>query len=147
MKTQTNYSSYILPLGILAISYFVLKRIGLIKDSAEEKTKTSQLLSIYWNPNYLKEAAKKNSTKVITQAGANLLADTIYKSKGIFNDNEELFFSAIKEFRYKTQVSQVAEIFRTKYKKDLAAYIQSFLNEKELTQVYTYTDNLPSGII
>jgi hypothetical protein len=143
---KTDYSQYILPIGAIILIAGVLKRFGLLKDTQQEKTEQQQLFSNYFSPNYLQQLYKQGGkTALMTQAKANEVAERIYRSKGFFNDDEGMLYSAIKAFKYKSQVSQVAGVFYVKYKKDLAQYLQSFLNDKELQSVFDYTDNLPTG--
>ena len=139
---KQDYSQYILPVGILFLAYMALKRFGIVKDTAAEQTEQKQLFSDYFSPNFLRN---KRNVKLFSQDGAQYVAAEIFKSKGVFNDDENRLWAAIKNFRYKTQVSQVAGIFANTYKKDLAAYLNSFLNQNELERLYSFTNNLPTG--
>lgn len=145
MKQNTDYSAYILPVGILLLSYTVLKRIGIIPDKTKEQTETAQLFKDYFSPDYLRQLRKKYKVMIFSPTGAGYIAQQIFEAKGTFNDDEGKLFAAIKAILYKTQVSQIAEIFANKYKKDLAQYLGTFLNAEELQRIYNYFDNLPGG--
>lgn len=144
--SKTDYSSYILPVGIMLILYGAAKKFGLIKDAQQEQQQQAQLFAEYFSPNYyLNLKKKKGSVKSYTDQGAKYLAQQFYKSKGVFNDDEGMLYSAVKALQYKTQVSRIALEFNRIYKKDLAQYLSTFLGETELKRIYDYTNNLPTG--
>lgn len=148
MAEKNDFSGYILPVGIIGLLYFVASKFGLIPDKQKEQRETGQLFADYTNPRYLQELLKKpGKTALLTQASAQKLAEMIYKSKGIFNDDEEQLYQVVKAFKYKSQISQVAGNFAAMYKKDLAAYLQSFLNENELSKIFDFWQKLPTGKI
>ena len=143
---QKDYSSYILPIGALVIAYLVLRRFGIVKDTQKETTETGQLFKDYFSPNFLQSLYSRGGRiQLLTQQQADQIATDLYKSKGIFNDDEQQLYGTIKRFKYQSQVSQAAGVFFKKYKKDLASYLSTFLNETELGRVYNYLDNLPVG--
>ena len=143
---KNDYSTYILPIGGLVLLYFVLQRFGLVKDTVKQQTESEQLFKNYFSPTYLQQLMKQGGrTALMTQNDVARQVKDLYDSKGIFNDDETKLYGAIKRFKYKSQISQVADAFNKKYNKDLAFYLNSFLNESELSRVYDFTDNLPSG--
>ena len=143
---QRDYSSYILPIGALVIAYLVLKRFGIVKDTQKETTETGQLFKDYFSPNFLQSLYSRGGRiQLLTQQQADQIATDLYKSKGIFNDDEQKLYGTIKRFKYQSQVSQAAGVFFKKYKKDLASYLSTFLDETELGRVYNYLDALSVG--
>ena len=148
MKKDTDFTPYILPVGGLFLLYLVLTRFGLIKTTQAETKETEQLFKNYFSPLYLPELMKRGGRiQVFTQRDAENVAKSIYNAKGVFNDDETALYSAIKKFKYKSQISQTADKFSKIYNKDLAYYLSTFLNSQELDRIYQYTDSLPSGKI
>jgi len=143
---QTDYSQYILPVGALVIIYLVLKRVGLVKDTSQEQRQEEQLFKDYFSPTYLQRLYQTGGRiQLLTQTNVRQIVKDLYDSKGVFNDDEQKLYGTIKRFKFKSQVSQAADVFFTTYKKDLASYLSTFLNEAELGRVYNYLDNLPVG--
>lgn len=142
---KTEIKDLILPIGIVLLLASIAKKFGLIKDTEAEEQQNKQQFSNYFNPNFYIQLNRKGNIKLFTQAGADYVATEIYNSKGLFNDAEDRLISAIKNFRYKTQVSQTAAVFAKKYKRDMATYLQGFLNEDERKTIFNYTDKLPTG--
>ncbi len=70
-----------------------------------------------------------------------------YEASGVFNDNEEKVYGALRSMKYASQLSQVSERFFQMYKKDLYNYLQSFMSEKELFTVAQIVSKLESGVI
>ena len=150
MQAKNDYSSYILPVGVVFILYLAAKKFGLVPDTGADKKETEQLFSDYTNPRYVTELIKSGQGKkvyLLPQATAQNLAVRIYKAKGLFNDDEDALYSAVKALKYKSQVSQTAGKFLELYKKDMAAYLQSFLNENELSKIFDFWQKLPTGKI
>lgn len=143
---QTDYSQYILPVGALVIVYLVLKRVGLVKDTGQEQRQEEQLFKDYFSPTYLQRMYQTGGRiQLLTQTNVRQIAKDLYDSKGVFNDDEQKLYGTIKRFKFKSQVSQAADVFFTTYKKDLASYLSTFLNDQELQRIYNYLDQLPSG--
>lgn len=143
---QTDYSQYILPVGALVIIYLVLKRVGLVKDTGQEQRQEEQLFKDYFSPTYLQRMYQTGGRiQLLTQTNVRQIAKDLYDSKGVFNDDEQKLYGTIKRFKFKSQVSQAADVFFTTYKKDLASYLSTFLNDQELQRIYNYLDQLPSG--
>ena len=147
---QTDYSSYILPIGALVIAYLVLKRFGILKDTSAEQQQSGQILTPYFNENYWRELGKsKPKAKVIllTSKALNDITKAIYDGIGNFYDDESAILSAFKRMKYKSQISQVVGNYRRLYNKDLASHLVDNLNESELNLIYGYTDNLQTGLL
>ena len=147
---KTDYSGYILPIGALIIAYIVLKRFGIVKDTAAQQQQAGQILTPYFNENYWRELGKSRpGAKVVllTTKGLDDITKAIYDSIGVFYDDESKLISAFKRMKYKSQISQAAGAYRQKYKKDLAAHLVENLSADELSFIYAYTDNLPTGLI
>ena len=83
---QSDYSSYILPIGALVIAYLVLKRFGIVKDTQKETTETGQLFKDYFSPNFLQSLYSRGGRiQLLTQQQADQIATDLYKSKGVFS--------------------------------------------------------------
>jgi hypothetical protein len=141
-----DFSKYVLPVGAVVLLYLVAKRFGLIKDTQTQRTQEEQLFKNYFSPTYLRQLLQMpGRTQLMTAADMQKIAKDLYDSRGFFNDDESKLYGAIKRFRFKSQISQVADHFQKRYNKDLAFYLSTFLNQDELQKVYNFTDSLPSG--
>ena len=157
MADSTNYSQYILPVGLVAIAYAAASKFGLV-PSAESKKQESdaQQLDSFdaFSRNYTKDYIKQKQSRkgqqfnvqLLTTPKAEAIAVQLKKSKGIFNDDETAVYSAMKFVKTKSQLSQVATVFNKLTSQDLTAYLQSFMSEKELARIYEIVKNLPAGI-
>lgn len=154
--TKTDYSSYILPVGLIFIAATAAQKFGLIpsKESQAAEQGAQELAELdALKPGFVKAWIKKNGTAgarykiaLLTTPKIEALAAQVKKSKGIFNDDETALYSVFRYLKTKTQVSQLAEVFERIYSRDLYSYLQSFLNESELSKVYNTIKNLPTGI-
>jgi hypothetical protein len=147
---QQDYSSYVLPIGALVIAYIVLKRFGIIKDTAKETQQTGQILTPYFNENYWQQLGKSRpgaKVMLLTVGGLDAITRAIRKGIGTFYDDESAILAAFKRMKYKSQISQVAGHYRKLYNKDLASHLVENLNAQELNLIYNYTDNLPTGLL
>jgi hypothetical protein len=103
----------------------------------------------YFDPDFKNELMRNNVILTLTPYGAKLYADKIYKAKGIpylTNDDEAAIYGVFRTLKSKTQVSYLAETFFMLYNKDLKAFLQSFLNNKEFGNVATICNKLKIGI-
>lgn len=106
--------------------------------STVQGTSVSALsFNVAFDPKYYKTVKK---ALLLTSASANAIADSIYNAKGIFDDNEDAIYNAFKSIKAKTQLSQLSDVFKNKYGKDLYNYLTSFLDEEELGKVKYYVD-------
>lgn len=154
MAEQSDYSKYILPVGILAVVGLAAQKFGLLPSSESRKAESNAAAldsKKEFQPGYAAAYAKsqgwkKYKTYYLKQARALALASDIKKAKGIFNDDETAVYSTLKNVNYKAQLSQVAETFRKQYGTDMVEYLKSFLNEKELSRVFDLGELLPPGV-
>lgn len=135
----------------------LLETFGL--KSSESDIKTTQAATSPespFSPNYFQNMQRKNVGKTImllTSATANALADQIYNSAGYFYDDWGKAFGAIKQCKYKTQISFLAYTFEKKYKADLitwllgTTYPADRFSSDEVNQAVEYASKLPTGVI
>lgn len=97
--------------------------------TAAEKSKT---LSAF-DPKYYKYGKAGQKATVLNQAGLEQYSKRIYDAKQIYGDNESDVIAALKQIKYKTQLSQLSEYFAKKYNKDLRTYLESFMDSKGTT--------------
>jgi hypothetical protein len=71
------------------------------------------------------------------------IAKQVWDSKGFFNDNEGQLFDAFQKARNQAQISYIAGVFQRDYKRDLFSFLQSFLNEAEISKVYNIIKGKP----
>lgn len=134
----------VIALGYFMIARPILKKIGVIKsaeDRAQEKQEaelsTSQ--SSPFSPRYYKD---KTNVMLTTRTAAEQIAKTIYKAMGVFNDNEEAIYGALRQLSHKTQLSWVADVFFQLYKEDLYQYMRNSLSDDEMKIVNQIAANL-----
>lgn len=167
------------PLIIIVALYFVGKKFfsslfspitglaeGLnISDTPEEKKKLKKLQDNLeainnassnknpFDPNYwdLLKIGKTQQVALLKVAKANELASRIYNAIGYIYDSPEDILGAIKQCKYKSQISFVSKYFYEKYKKDMLTWLADKLDTTYqkiiLGDIITYVNGLPSGII
>ena len=155
-----DHSNTYLVVGALILVYIggdkIFKALGLSKDAAATKAAEeqqanyqAQLTQQYFDSDYIKLRAQKYWVKSLSEAAGNGYAEIIYKAKGIpylTNDDEAAVYGVFKAMSAKTQVSKLSEIFFNKYKKDLKAYLQSFMNTNEFGNVLAICEKMIEGI-
>lgn len=105
-----------------------LKKIGKTKPSAEDQKK---IYSPFPGSNIFFDVALQG------------IAKQLWDSKGFFNDNEEQAFDAFQKARNQAQISYIAGVFQRDYKRDLFSFLQSFMNEAEISKVYSIIKGKP----
>lgn len=127
------------------------------KEEQEQKKKAQEAVSKQeeagnnspFSPNYYKNLQKKGGIWLLTNANATDTAKMIYSSIGFLTDKPEQTLAAFKRCRYRTQVSQVAEIFANRYGVDLLSFINTKLDTTAqkitLGQIINYVNSLPDG--
>ena len=105
-----------------------LKKIGKTKPSAEDQKK---IYSPFPGSNIFYDVALQG------------IAKQLWDSKGFFNDNEEQAFDAFQKARNQAQISYIAGVFQRDYKRDLFSFLQSFMNEAEISKVYSIIKGKP----
>jgi len=156
MAENKDYSAYILPVGALLLIGAVAQKFGLIpsQESKQAEANAGALAKFKpWARSFAEDWIKANGTKgnkyaitLLTTAKAELIAQQLKKAKGVFNDDETAVVSVFRYLKTQTQLSQVAKVFYSLYKTELFTFLESFLNEKELSKLYEIAQGLPVGI-
>lgn len=117
-----------------------------------QKTESAPPQLDYWSPTFhARRGANipvKDVVKIMLPSayGPYLrIADQIWDATGFFNDVESQIYAAFRLLRYKTEVSYVASIFQSKYKRDLYQFLKAYLNKDEMATLLQITDKLPYG--
>lgn len=136
-----------------------------IADTEEEKKKIKQLEQNLnsinntnseknpWDPNYWDLLKPQNGYQVALMKVEKMyqLAYQIYDAIGYIYDSPEDILGAIKQCKYKSQVSFLVLHFYKKYNTDLLAWLTDKLDTTGqkviLGQIVTYVNGLPSGIV
>lgn len=156
---EDNSKTYLV-VGALILVYIggdkIFKALGLSKDAAATKAAEqqqanydAQLSQQYFDSDYIKQRMQKYWVKSLSDAGADGYAEILYKAKGIpylTNDDEAAVYGVFKALNAKTQVSKLSGNFFLKYKKDLKAYLQSFMNKEEFGNVLAICEKMIEGI-
>jgi len=141
---------------------------GLVKSEAEEKIDTATTSAggstieaqsndpyLSFSPQYiyaLKKAWAKKYPKKVWNGREQLkfdsdaykkFADTLYNAKGFFKDDENSVLDIFRNLQTQLQVSQVALFFSFFYKKDMLAYMKTFMDDDNLKEVLEIIKNYP----
>lgn len=149
---SSDKNKLLIAAGVVGLAYFgvlnpLLKWLG-IKDSQD----TKDLDTAAGNPNnFWSPLFWKNVTRpiILTRSSAENIARTIYDAMGVFNDNEEQAVGALKNLKYQTQVSFLAEVFFQMYSMDLITFLrggswpQDRLSDAEVADLNSYLQKLP----
>ena len=69
--------------------------------------------------------------------------DQLYNAKGIFKDDENSVLDIFRNLQTQFQVSELARYFSYFYKKDMLAYLKTFMNDDNLKEVLEIIKNYP----
>ena len=144
----------IVPLAVGAGGLFLLykggtaigKKLGIVKDEAAESLITSLSKVPELDKLYLTKLGDTKVYKYPSDRSPKEIATAIYNSKGFFKDDKDAFWAAVKRISYRTQLTQVSDLFYRMYQKDLASYISTLLKQEELQRFLDYLNSIPSGI-
>jgi hypothetical protein len=134
--------------GITLTYLFVIRpifqKVGLIKTQDEKNQEKqeqdySSSATSPFNPNYYKSVS---GAQLVTKANAQAIAQTLYDAHGLFNDDEQAVYGALRQLSYKTQLSWVADVFYQQYQQDLYQYLRNFLDDSEMSIVNSIAANL-----
>jgi hypothetical protein len=130
-----------------------LETIGL-KESAEDKARKeaadkaeqdADLVDSPFNPAFYKTAP--NGTPLITQAKADELAKQIWDSVGVWYDDPEAGFAAVKQCKNWASVSWLSDRFNSRYGRDLYNWLKikydTDAQVEVLTKIVKYARALP----
>ena len=134
---------------VAALIYFmiirpVLIRFGVIK-SADQKKQEEQNKELGtstgspFSPTYYKKIPK---AVLITRANAERLADIINNAIGFFSDDVNEVIGVLRQIKYKTQLSFIADVMFQKHKYDLFTLLNRNLSKKEMETVTGIANNL-----
>lgn len=148
--------------GALFVAYKVFggikglfESLGLSSSAADiSVTQTQSDPGSPWSPLFYKTLQRQGKNVMLfSAASADILAKQIYDSTGPFTDNWAQAFGAIKQCKYKTQVSFLAERFKLKYNADLITWLPGDLwprdrfSNDEVNQAIEYVKKLPIGTV
>ena len=147
-----NLNKYIFPLAIAAGIFLfgrkILQGIGLV-ETKEEKELEKNLANKWLTPKPFNDFVKKTNFKipaVFRMAVIPNFVAEVYESKGFFSDDEEKLFSLFRRLQSKMQVSALAHFFQKEYGRDMASYLDSFLNESEIARLIDIVNQKPKEI-
>lgn len=163
MANNTDYSTYILPAGLITIAFIggkkILEFLHVIDDkdaqqkAAENKSVASQ---DYWNPQYYKDLVAQGKTvSIITVAQTATLVTALKNAHGTFNDNEDAIYGAFRAIHTYTQLSYLCDKFLAATGKDLLGFLygggggyntSGFLNDSEFNVIVSIISKYTSGI-
>ena len=131
-----------------------LEAVGL-KDSASETSVKKQDVKPaninFWDPNFKKQYIPgATGVFLLTTAYGPKAAADIYNSKGSYYplpkfDDYEKAAGVIRGIKYRSQISDLADIFSRTYKQDLYSYLKSWMSSAELATINELVKLKPSG--
>lgn len=149
-NTQIN-PNLIIAVGAIGLVFMggkkIFEALGLSKsadDVEREREIKTQMLDLsagdYFDPDFYKKQA---GSVILTVSSAQKLAQYIYDAKGFFNDDEAKVYGVFQLLKTRSQVSFLAAVFFSMYKKSLLGYLLSFMNDSEMAAVAKITNKLP----
>lgn len=148
-----KYSWHVIAVVVIAIVAFIyfnrrrkdeqydlfLKAINDISTVTGKASDTAKF-SNAWDTSAYKKVA---GAQLLPQTSLSLYVDKIKKADtvGPFNDDQAVI-DIFNKLTYKTQVSQLADAYKNKYKENLLDFIKSILKEDNLNLVLTKVNNL-----
>jgi hypothetical protein len=128
--------------------YTLFKGIGIIKSPEQQAAETANAAIDFkeWTkPNFYKQPAPAGYSIILfTQSFADKLTKDLKDSTGVINDCEECMQGILKQIKYKTQYSFLADNFFKKYGQDLTAFLKDYFNEKELYPAWKHLNEIPT---
>jgi len=140
--------TYLLPVVVvLYIVNVVLKRLGLIRTSAQKRDSKAITqgvknitMSEYFNP--LLHLNTSNFQRLPDDL-VNSYAASIRKAIRFWGTNEALLFSTFRRFYNKYNISQVADRYLQRYNDDMRSDIINDLSKKDLATLDNIINSLP----
>ena len=71
------------------------------------------------------------------------VAESIWDSKGFFKDNTGKLYNQFQQLGSQAQISYLADVFQTKYNRDMWSYVQDFTNNEEQNKIYNIIKSKP----
>ena len=153
MAKQEINPNTILAVGGLALVFFggraILQKLGIVEtasDQAAAMETQAQMTQLstgnYFDPDYWRSGGA--GTLIITLGAAQNYAAIIKNAKGILNDDEAAVYGVFQSLKTRSQVSFLAMVFFQQYGQSMLGFLQSFLNESEMTTVAKITNKLPA---
>lgn len=123
----------------------VLESVGVLqtkddKAKAEQTAANSTSLNNPFNPRYYQD--RGTGSQLLTKASAEAMAEQLYKAVGTFYDDENAVYGVLRQLKYKTQVSFLADVFYKKYGIDLYNLLERNFGSNELSVVNNIVSNL-----
>lgn len=152
-QNQDINPNTILAVGGLALLFFggraILQKLGIVQTASDqaaamETQAQMQQLSTgnYFDPDYWRTGG--SGTLLLTVGAAQNYAAILKNAKGIFNDDEAAVYGVFQSLKTRSQVSFLAMVFFQQYGQSMLGFLQSFLNESEMTTVAKITNKLPA---
>lgn len=152
-QNQDINPNTILAVGGLALLFFggraILQKLGIVQTASDqaaamETQAQMQQLSTgnYFDPDYWRTGGA--GTLLLTVGAAQNYAAILKNAKGILNDDESAVYGVFQSLKTRSQVSFLAMVFFQQYGQSMLGFLQSFLNESEMTTVAKITNKLPA---
>ena len=142
----TRYIIYgVVVVGVLALAYFgvikpILEAVNVI-DTKEEKKGKKDSAKLSRKQVLSPSLYRDNKGKVtITSGQANTKATSVYDGKGTVWDDESMGVGAITSAGSLVNISYIAHAFNNVYGKDMASYLNSYLEPEDWTTIDNYIE-------
>ena len=131
---------------ILFLVYKILSGIGIIKSSKKKKEQAAKEAAIndlrgvqYFTP----ELLVNNQGYKGLSGQAQVYAETLRKAIRGLGTDEEAIYSIFSRLENKSQITEIATVYRSKYGKDLLTDLLNDLTDKEKAKLMSIINNLP----
>jgi hypothetical protein len=136
----------ILAAGTLTLAYFgiikpILNTIGITDDKYDREDKENAD-KLEGEAAFGSQLAAQYPSKVsMSDTKAQQLALQVYLAKGYIYDNEASAIAAIRDCQTTYNLSKLAFVFNRTYDLDLLAFLKTFMNDAQLSDVYQAVKN------
>lgn len=96
---------------------------------------------------YKMKYPKKTERLTTSATELGKIAKDIYDAKGFWNDDETMTASALRRLVSVSDISPLNAVFMFKYKENIFDYMNSYLNESEMTECGKILAELPAYIV
>jgi hypothetical protein len=115
---------------------------SVIEEVEKSTTGTGESVS-GWNYTNFFNQALPSGRLIKKQSWLDESVKKIYNANDWFNDDEDDVYDVFSLLASQEHLAQLCKTFNDKYSKDLKTYLNGFLDNSEMSKVYSYVNGLP----